>query len=119
MKKISTIAAALASLALPQRAWAAVEVIKQDQLPAALKDGPTVEDLIRNAISILIWVAGIASVIVIVVGGIMLITSSGNPDSTRKAKNAILYAIIGLIIALLAFAIVQAVYGGLTTGIIN
>jgi hypothetical protein len=76
-------------------------------------NGPSVDTIITGAINILLWVAGIASVIVIIVGGIMFIVSGGDENTTKRARSAILYAIIGLVITLLAFAIVNFVLGRL------
>ena len=56
-----------------------------------------------------LWLIDQISVIVIIIGGVFYITSQGEPDKIKRAKNAILYAIIGLIISLLSFAIVNFV----------
>ena len=50
-------------------------------------------------------VVGIIAVIFIVIGGINYTMSQGDPGKVKKAKDTVLYGIIGLIIALLAFAI--------------
>lgn len=50
------------------------------------------------------WVAIIA-VIVIIIGGVKYMTSQGDASKIKSAKDTILYAIIGLIVTLLAFAI--------------
>ena len=62
-------------------------------------------------VNTLLFVVGIAAVIVIIIGGIMYTTSSGDASSVTKAKNTILYAVIGLVVAFLAFAIVNWVVG--------
>lgn len=64
---------------------------------------------VQNIVSAIIVVIGIVAVIFIVVGGIQYITSSGDAAKTKKAKDTILYACIGLVIAALAFAIVNFV----------
>lgn len=64
---------------------------------------------IANVIQILIMVIAFAAVITIIVSGFRYITSSGNPETTNSAKNAILFALIGLAIALLAQALVTFV----------
>jgi hypothetical protein len=61
--------------------------------------------VLTNIINLLFWVAGIVSVIFIIVGGIMYIVSAGNENSTIKAKNTILWAVIGLIISLASIGI--------------
>jgi hypothetical protein len=57
----------------------------------------------------LLFLIGAISVIMIIVGGLRYTTSGGNSTSVTGAKNTILYAIVGLIIAMLAFAIVNYV----------
>jgi hypothetical protein len=49
-------------------------------------------------------------------GGLRYVVSGGNSNSVTAAKNTILYAIVGLIIALFAYAIVNFVIGSLTNG---
>ena len=64
---------------------------------------PVVIDLIRVALSVI----GILAVGVIVLGGITYITSTGDAVKTQRAKNTILYGVVGLIVALMAFTIVH------------
>lgn len=67
------------------------------------------QDRVGNILNIVFtWVAVIA-VIVIIIGGILYMTSQGDPGKIQRAKGAILYAVIGLVIVLLAFAIVNFV----------
>src|SRR5690348_11943193 len=69
----------------------------------------TVTNIIRAALQILSWVAGIAAVIMIVIAGLKYVTSGGDSGSISSAKNTLVYAIVGLIIVLLAQVIVQFV----------
>lgn len=62
---------------------------------------------LTNILNAIIGVAGLIAVIFIIIGGINYITSTGDPTKTKKAKDTILYALIGLIICALAFAIVN------------
>ena len=55
--------------------------------------------------------AGIVCVIVIVIAGVMYVTSDGDPSNIKRAKNAILGAVSGLIVVIMAFAITQFVLG--------
>ena len=57
----------------------------------------------------ILLVVGLISVIMLVYGGLRYILSGGDSKKVTDAKNTILYAIIGLIISLLAFAIVNFV----------
>ena len=63
--------------------------------------------LIENIISVLLFVAGAVAVIMIILGGIRYITSNGDQAQVKAAKDTIMYAIIGLIVAILAYAIVK------------
>ena len=69
------------------------------------------EDLVKNIINILLTVA---SVIMIIVGGIRYATSNGDSASISAAKNTILYSVIGLVIAIFSYAIVQYAYSQAT-----
>lgn len=75
-----------------------------------------VENSIINIINAIIAVLGIVAVIVIIIGGINYMTSSGDAGKVKKAKDTILYGVIGLIICVLAFAIVNFVIGNLLGG---
>lgn len=68
-----------------------------------------VQGLIRLIINIFSIVVGVVSVIMIIIGGLKYITSSGDSNNVTSAKNTILYAIIGLIVVALAQFIVQFV----------
>ncbi|MBQ6375530.1 hypothetical protein IJJ37_01180 [Candidatus Saccharibacteria bacterium] len=52
---------------------------------------------------------GIVAVVIIIIGGVSYMTSSGDAGKVKKAKDTILYGVIGLIICVLAFAIVNFV----------
>lgn len=57
----------------------------------------------------LLFFAGAFAVIMIIYGGILYALSSGDATKTKKAKDTILYAVIGLAVALLSYAIVTYV----------
>ena len=57
----------------------------------------------------LVYLIGAISVVMIIIGGLRYVLSNGDPKSTESAKNTILYAVIGLIVAIAAFAIVTFV----------
>lgn len=82
------------------------EAAKGDDMPTELigKDG-----VFTNISNTILYIVGIVSVIMLIWGGIRYILSGGDNKKVTDAKNTILYAIIGLIIAILAFAIVNFV----------
>ena len=76
----------------------------------AVDDGATSGDLaglIKNVINILLFIVGAAAVIMIIIGGLRYVTSGGDSSSVTAAKNTILYSVVGLVVASLAFAIVN------------
>ena len=68
-----------------------------------------INSLIATVINIFSVVVGVVAVIMIIIGGLKYITSSGDSNNVTSAKNTILYAIIGIVIAFLAFAAVRFV----------
>ena len=60
-----------------------------------------------NIINALLFVIGLASVVMLIVGGVKYTLSAGDQKAVTDAKNTILYAIVGLAIAFLAYAIVN------------
>lgn len=65
--------------------------------------------LIQTIVNVLLFIAGAIAVVMIILGGIRYVTSNGAQDQVKAAKDTILYSVVGLIVALLAFAIVQFV----------
>lgn len=57
--------------------------------------------------NVLLFLAGAIAVIVIIYGGIRYATSTGDAARVKQAKDTILYGVIGLVVSILAFAIVQ------------
>ncbi|MBQ3464623.1 hypothetical protein IJH15_00135 [Candidatus Saccharibacteria bacterium] len=70
---------------------------------------PKLENTIINIIEAIIAVLGVVAVIFIIIGGIQYMTSTGDPGKVKKAKDTILYALIGLAVCVLSFAIVNFV----------
>jgi multisubunit Na+/H+ antiporter MnhB subunit len=60
-------------------------------------------------VNVLLFILGAVAVIMIVIGGIKYTTSNGDASSVTSAKNTIMYAVVGLIVALMAYAIVNFV----------
>ena len=69
----------------------------------------TLMSTIATIINVALGVLGIVAVIVIIYGGFTYVTSSGDAAKLTKARNTIIYSVIGLIVSLLAFAIVNFV----------
>lgn len=63
--------------------------------------------IFQTVVNTLLFLVGAISVIMLIVGGIRYIVSAGDQNQVTSAKNTILYAIIGIIVAVLAWAIVN------------
>lgn len=67
----------------------------------------------KQVTNTILYIVGIIAVIMLIIGGIKYVISGGDAKKVTDAKNTVLYAIIGLIIAFLAFAIVNFVISAL------
>jgi Type IV secretion system pilin len=77
---------------------------QNSQLPES-----TIYDLIETAMNYLLAVLGFFGIIAFVIAGILYLTAAGDEKKAEKAKNAMTYAIMGIIVALIGFIIIQAV----------
>lgn len=66
---------------------------------------------IGNIVNVALYIAGALAVLVIIYSGIRYITSTGDAARIKAAKDTLIYAIVGLIVAMLAYAIVNFVIG--------
>ena len=73
--------------------------------------------VITTITNMLLFVVGLLSVVMIIIGGLRYVTSGGNSTSVTAAKNTIMYAIVGLVISFLAFAAINFVLGALTSSV--
>ncbi len=74
-------------------------------------DAKDAKEIAKNIISVLLWIVGMASIIVIIYSGITFVTSAGNPSQIARAKTMLLYAVVGLVVSILAYAIVNFIVG--------
>ncbi len=87
-------------------------VCQDNQRPQTATDGNDINDIygpdgiLTKAARILAIAVGVASVIIIIVGGFQYVLSGGDATKINNAKNTIIYALIGLAIALLAQGII-------------
>jgi len=64
---------------------------------------------IKVIIHVVALVVGIASVIIIVVSGLRLVSSAGDAQAAASARNGVMYAAVGIIIVILSEALVAFV----------
>jgi hypothetical protein len=105
MKKLTIGLLTVATLALPVMAAAQVNV---NTIPGSTF-GLGTADLQSTVVKIIQWVLGflgLIAVIMILIGGFQWMTAGGNEEKVASAKKIISAAVIGLIVVLLAWAIV-------------
>ena len=67
-------------------------------------------DVITTIINVMLFIAGALAVIMIIYGGIRYITAHGDEKQVKVAKDTIVYSVTGLIIAILAYALVTFIF---------
>ena len=72
--------------------------------------------IFKTITNVLLFIIGAISVIMLIIGGIRYTTSNGDTGAVTTAKNTILYAVIGIIVALLAYALVNFVITSFVQG---
>jgi hypothetical protein len=117
---VLSLGAALAA-SLPTFALSLMDVIngsyRGEGQPTELFNGSTA--LIPRAINLMLFIVGILAIFMLIYGGIRYVISGGDSGRVKDAKNTILYAIIGLVVAILGYAVVQwviSVVGAGATG---
>lgn len=65
---------------------------------------------------VMLFVVGAISVIMVVIGGLRYVISGGNTSSVTAAKNTILYAVVGLVVSMFAYAIINFVISSFIPG---
>jgi len=65
--------------------------------------------IFQTITNVLLFIIGAVSVIMLIIGGIRYTTSQGDQTAVQNAKNTILYSIVGIVVALLAYAAVNFV----------
>lgn len=75
-----------------------------------------ISNTIANILNSIVGTTGIIAAIFVIIGAITYITASGDPGKIKKGRDTIIYALIGLILAGLAFVITNAVIGAVNEG---
>lgn len=73
------------------------------------KSGTSIQSIIINFVEWLLVIIGAFAIIAFVVAGILYLTSAGDDNRMEKAKDAMIAAIIGVIVALGGYVVIQAV----------
>ncbi len=124
IKKFAGLVAVLAiavSVAFVPTVSVSAQNAVQDGINAAQGDGTPDKlfgegSIFTTVVNVMLFIIGAISVIMLIWGGIRYTTSGGASAAVTSAKNTIMYAIIGLVVAFLAFAVVNWVLGAVSTG---
>ncbi len=84
--------------------------------PDSIANSGSIGELATNIIRILLYVAGIIAVVFVIIGGYYVMTAGGNDTQAAAGRKTLTNALIGLVIVILAFTIVQAITGFILNG---
>ena len=119
MKRYITISLVLSTLAAALLANPVLATIQSGAGSAKGSDQPSVlfgnTGVFSEITNVLLFVVGAVAVIMIVIGGLRYVLSGGDAKQVEAAKNTILYAIVGIIVAILAYAAVNFITNAFTT----
>lgn len=74
----------------------------------------TLMGLLTEILKYLLYLAGAIAVLFIVIGGFQYITSAGNEEQAEKGRNTLVNAIIGLVVIIMSYAIIQVIANAVT-----
>jgi cytochrome bd-type quinol oxidase subunit 2 len=113
---ITSIAMMMASF-IPAHAQGFITPAENPQAISAATGGQgSVRSLALTIVNFFLTFLGIIAVIMIIYGGFLYVTAAGNQEKLEKAKKIIMYAVVGIVVILLSFAIVNTVLGAGTGG---
>lgn len=81
-----------------------------------LKGVNSITDVLKNVINWLLGLVGFAALIALIIGGFRMIVDFGNEEQVKKAKTTILWAVIGLAVVILSYAIINIVVSDILGG---
>ena len=110
MKKIAYQALAFVLAAAPLAASAQFSRTKTNAQGSGLPNS-TVYKIIGNTMNYLLAIIGFLAIVGFVIAGIMFLTAAGSDEQIKKAKAALKYSIIGIIVALAGFVVINAATG--------
>jgi hypothetical protein len=108
---VSNILISLSAFAFTGGVNGGIEQTRTADMPANIFG---VNGIFTQVTSAMLFVVGVLSVIMLIFGGLRYIISNGDQKKVDAAKNTILYAIVGLIVAIMSYAIIRLVIGALT-----
>ena len=120
MNKIKNLAysAAAAAVAAPAMVLAA-NTVTGDLMGSAstsgLTQGVNLSDYVNTLMSYIIGLVGLIAILGFLISAVMYFTAAGDEEKIKKAKSAMTYSIIGVVVALVGFVVLNIVQGFLDT----
>ena len=71
------------------------------------EDSSSLPDTIGNIINVMLFIVGLVAVVMIIYGGISYVISMGSPDKIKRSRDIIIYSVVGLVVAIIAYALVS------------
>lgn len=81
------------------------------QVDTGLPEIDATNSTITTAFNLALGASGAICVLIVTIAGVQYVLSMGDPQKTAKAKNTIIYALVGLVIVMMAFAITRFIVG--------
>ncbi len=88
-------------------------VPKELREAAGCNTNKLIPDVVNALLNFAMGAIGVVAIGAIIYGGVTYVTSAGDPGKAKKARDIIVYSVVGLVVTLLAFAIVNFINGGL------
>lgn len=107
-KNIGAFALVVAFMAVPMVAFGQWSVGDNNAASGGTPDS-SIYEIIRTTMNYLLAILGFIAIIGFVIAGILYLTAAGREDQIKSAKSAMMYSIVGVIVALVGYVIVQAV----------
>ncbi len=112
--------AVVASAVLTEPAFAAGLIDSSDNISAisdATGGESSIKALVQTLLNFFLSFLGFVATVMVIYGGILYVVSAGNDENVGKAKKILLYAVVGIVIILLSFALINTILGaGLAGG---
>ncbi len=86
------------------------KILSTLEKPGGLPSQDLGDSTIHSVLSFVFALAGIIALLMISIAAFRYVISRGDPENTKKAKNTILYAVVGLVIAMSGYGIVTFVF---------
>lgn len=74
-----------------------------------LSSSSSLSELIANGIRLFLMFSGAIAIVFVIIGGFMYITSNGNEEQAEKGKNTLINAIIGVVIIIMSYVIINVI----------